>query len=83
MWNEEQQQRFQQLRNGERSQTLNSAEKRELKAMIRELEQEEMAMLRPAIQRMEQESVAAKEHSRELKTVLRRLQKSIQRSNTT
>ncbi len=55
MWDENKQTRFDELRNCESSQPLSSAERKELAALIAELDREEEQLLAPALERALQE----------------------------
>ena len=70
MWNDEQKQRFQELRNRERQQELTTLEKTELARMIQELEEEEAAYLRPATRRFEQRNIQMAAQNAALKTLV-------------
>ena len=79
MWNEEQQQRFQALRTRERQQALNPMEQAELARMIQELEAEEAAYLRPATERIRQESLRLEEQNKALQVLVRRKERLARR----
>ena len=72
MWNDEQKQRFQMLRNRQRQQALTISEQAELARMIEELEEEEAAYLRPATRRLEQRNLQNAAQNAALKTLVER-----------
>ncbi|GAC1310566.1 MAG: hypothetical protein NVSMB27_47500 [Ktedonobacteraceae bacterium] len=72
MWDEEQKQRFQTLRTRQRTDELNEAEQAELARMIRDLEEEEAAYLRPATQRLEESNRQKTAQNAALKTLVER-----------
>jgi D-serine dehydratase len=72
MWSDEQKQRFQHLGTRDREQKLTEGEKTELAGMIKELEEEEAAYLRPATERLKQQNTQRAKQNEALKTLVER-----------
>ena len=72
MWNEEQKQRFQALREHEWRNELTAEEHAELAQMFQELEEEEAAYLRPATERLAQHNLQLATQNEDLNTLLKR-----------
>src|SRR2546423_5716096 len=72
MWDEERHARFQALRTANRQGSLSEADRAELAGLIRELEDEEAAYLRPASQRLEEEARQLEAHTAPLREILKR-----------
>ena len=79
MWGEQQQQRFEWLRDRERSGMLTQTEHAELEQMIQEVEAAEAAYLSAAVERTRSERLRMEAQNRDLKQLVRRQERFARR----
>jgi D-serine dehydratase len=81
MWDDQKRQRFQELREPNRQ--LNAMEQAELAALVQELEDMEAAYLKPANERLRQETARLEERNRHLESLIKRRKVLAQRLQNT